>query len=124
MAVVYSTAVKNSRLTVVRDAIDAGSSNGTLEIGTTGMASVLASIPLSDPCGSVASGVLTFSAPVSDTAADAAGTAAEARIKDSNGTVVISGLTVGTSGANINLSSTTIAVGDAVIINSASITHG
>jgi hypothetical protein len=124
MAVVYSTTVKNSRLTVVRDAIDAGSSNGTLEIGTTGMASVLATIPLADPCGSVATGVLTFTMPQSDTSADAAGTAAEARIKDSNGTVIVSGLTVGTSGANINLSSTTIAIGDAVILNSAAITHG
>lgn len=124
MAVVYSTAVKNSRLTVVRDAIDAGSANGTLEIGTTGLGSVLAVLPLADPCGSVSSGVLSFSAPVSDTAADAAGTAVEARIKDSSGTVVISGLTVGTSGANINLSSTNIAVGDAVTLSSASITHG
>lgn len=124
MAVVYSTAVKNSRLTVVRDAIDAGSSNGTLEIGTSGMGTVLATIPLADPCGSVATGVLTFSAPVSDTSADAAGTAAEARIKDSNGTVVISGLTVGTSGANINLSSVNIGAGDTVTINSAAITHG
>lgn len=124
MAVIYSTAVKNSRMTVVRDAIDGGSSGGTLEIGTTGMGSVLAVIPLADPCGSVASGVLNFTMPQSDTSADAAGTAAEARIKDSSGTVVLSGLTVGTSGANINLSSTGIAVGDAVTLSSASITHG
>lgn len=124
MAVVYSTTVKNSRLTVVRDAIDGGSSNGVLEIGTTGMGTVLASIPLADPCGSVASGVLTFSAPVSDTNADATGTAAEARIKDSAGNVIVSGLTVGTSGANINLSSVGITSGDTITINSAAITHG
>lgn len=124
MAVVYSTTVKNSRMTVVRDAIDAGSSNGVLEIGTTGMASVLATIPLADPCGSVSSGVLTFSVPITEASADASGTAAEARIKDSSGTVIISGLTVGTSGANINLSTTTIAAGDTVTINSAAITHG
>ncbi len=124
MPVVYSTTVKNSRLTVVRDAIDAGSSNGVLEIGTSGMGTVLATIPLADPCGSVSSGVLTFSAPVSDTNADATGTAAEARIKDSNGTTIISGLTVGTSGANINLSSLGVTAGDTVTINSAAITHG
>lgn len=124
MAVVYSTAVKNSRMTVVRDAIDAGSSNGVLEIGTTGMASVLATIPLADPCGSVSSGVLTFSVPITEASADASGTAAEARIKDSSGTVVISGLTVGTSGANINLDTTSITAGQTVTISSAAITHG
>jgi hypothetical protein len=124
MAVIYSTTVKNNRMTVVRDAIDGGSSGGTLEIGTTGMASVLAVIPLADPCGSVASGVLTFTMPQSDTNADATGTAAEARIKDSSGTVIVSGLTVGTSGANINLSSVGITAGDTVTINSAAITHG
>lgn len=124
MAVVYSSTVKNARLTVVRDAIDAGSSNGTLEIGTTGMGTVLATIPLADPCGSVSTGVLTFSAPVSDTNADASGTAAEARIKDSSGTTVVSGLTVGTSGANINLSSVGITAGDTVTLSSAAITHG
>jgi len=124
MPVVYSTAVKNSRMTIVRDAIDAGSAGGTLEIGTTGMASVLAVIPLADPCGSVSSGILTFTMPQSDTAANATGTAAEARVKDSTGTIVLSGLTVGTSGANINLSSVSINTNDIVIINSATITHG
>ena len=124
MAVVYSTTVKNSRLTVVRDAIDAGSAAGVLEIGTSGMGTVLATISLADPCGSVSSGVLTFTMPQSDTNADATGTAAEARIKDSNGTVIISGLTVGTSGANINLSSVSITAGDTVTLNSAAITHG
>jgi len=124
MAVVYSTTVKNSRLTAVRDAIDAGAAAGYLEIGTTGMGTVLATIPLADPSGSVAAGVLTFSAPVSDANADATGTAAEARIKDSNGNVIVSGLTVGTSGANINLSSVGITAGDTVTISSAAITHG
>lgn len=124
MAVTYSTTVKNSRLTVVKDAIDAGSAAGVLEIGTSGMGTVLASISLADPCGSVSSGVLTFTMPQSDTNADATGTAAEARVKDSNGTVIISGLTVGTSGANINLSSVSITAGDTVTLNSAAITHG
>lgn len=124
MAVIYSTTVKNNRMTQVLNAIDGGSAGGTLEIGTTGMGTVLAVIPLADPCGSVSSGVLTFTMPQSDTNADASGTAAEARIKDSSGTVVVSGLTVGTSGANINLSSVGITAGDTVTINSAAITHG
>ena len=124
MAVIYSTTVKNSRMTVVRDAIDGGSSGGTLQIGTTGMATILAEIALADPCGSVSGGVLTFAMPQSDAGANASGTAAEAHIKDSSGTTVVSGLTVGTSGANINLSSVNIAAGDAVTITSATLTHG
>ena len=111
-------------MTVVRDAVDAGSSGGTLEIGTTGMAVVLAVVQLADPCGSVSSGVLTFTTPQSDIAANATGTAAEARVKDSSGTIILSGLTVGTSGANINLSSVSINLNDTVIINSGTITHG
>lgn len=124
MAVIYNNDVKNSRLTVVVTAIDSGPSAGILEIGTAGMGTVLASIPLSDPCGTVLNGVLTFSAPRSDTSADNTGTAAEARIKNSTGTIIISGLTVGTSGSNINMTSVGITTGDTVTINSATITHG
>ena len=124
MAVIYSATVKNTRMTAVRDAIDGGTAGGTLEIGTTSMASVLAVITLADPCGSVTTGVLNFTMPQSDTNADATGTAAEARIKDSSGTVIVSGLTVGTSGANINLSSVGITTGDTVTLSTAAITHG
>lgn len=122
MAVVYSTSLKNTRMSSVVSAIG---STGVLEIGTTGMGTVLATIPLASTAGTVAGGVLTFSTPVSDTSADATGTAAEARIRTSSGgTDVITGLTVGTSGANINLSSTSITIGDTVTISSATITHG
>lgn len=122
MAVVYSTTLKNTRLSAVVTAIG---TTGVLEIGTTGMGTVLATIPLANPAGTVSGGVLTFSTPVSDTSADATGTAAEARVRTaSGGTDVITGLTVGTSGANINLSSLGIVAGDTVTINSATITHG
>ena len=122
MAVIYSTTLKASRMADVVTAIGA---TGVLQIGTTGMASVLATIPLSNPAGTVSGGVLTFSAPISDTSADATGTAAEARIRtDAGGTDVVTGLTVGTSGANINLSSVGINTGDTVTITSATITHG
>lgn len=123
MAVNYATTLKTTRMTAVRDAIDAGTGAGTIEIGTTGMASILATLTLSDPCGTVSSGVLTFSAITSATAANT-GTAAEARIKDSSGNIVVSGLTVGTSGANINLNTTAISAGGSVSLSSGSITHG
>lgn len=125
MAVIYSTAAKNARLQGVIDTIDAGSGPGVLQIGTTGMGTVLASIVLADPCGTVSGGVLTFSGfPRSDTSADADGTAAAARIRDSNGNDVITGLTVGVvgSGADILFESVSFNVGEVITLNSATIT--
>ena len=123
MAVTYTTAVKNARLDAVTTAIG---TTGVLEIGTTGMASVLATIALGNPAAAAASGgVLTFSGfPRSDTSADASGTAAAARIRTaSGGTDIVTGLTVGTTGSDINLDSVSITAGQTVTINSATITH-
>ena len=123
LSVTYNVNVRNSRLTAVVNAIDAGASNGVLTIGTTGMATVLATILLAKPSATVSGGVLTFSGlPRTDAAADNSGTAAAAQIADSNGTVVVSGLTVGTSGADIIISSVTITLGDIVSLVTATIT--
>ncbi len=124
MAVNYNTTLKNNRMNEVVTAIDGGASAGTLEIGTSGMATVLAAIPLADPSGTVSAGVLTFSGTPLSASASNTGTAAEAQIKDSNSVVVISGLTVSTSGADINLNSTSISSGQTVEITSGTITHG
>lgn len=124
MAVTYRSTLKDTRMTAVKTDIDSGGAAGSIEIGTTGMGTVLAVLPLSYPCGTVTSGVLTFSAITSDSAADATGTAAEARIKNSAGTAIVTGLTVGTSGANINLNTTSITTGGAVSLSSGSLTHG
>jgi hypothetical protein len=124
MSVTYSAATKTARMTAVRDQIDAGAAAGVLQIGTTGMGTVLATITLGDPSGTVSGSVLTLSGlPRSDTSADNTGTAAAARIRDSDGNDVITGLTVGTSGADIVLDSTSITAGQTVTINSATITH-
>ena len=122
MSVTYTTAVKNARLNAVTTAI---ATTGVLEIGTAGMASVLATIPLANPAAPAASGgVLTFSMPASDTSADATGTAAAARIRTATGgTDIVTGLTVGTTGTDIVLDSVSITAGQTVTINSASITH-
>lgn len=122
MAITYTTAVKNARLNAVTTAIG---TTGVLEIGTTGMASILATIPLANPAAPAASGgVLTFTMPQSDTSADATGTAAAARIRTATGgTDIVTGLTVGTTGSDINLDSVSITAGQTVTINSASITH-
>ena len=123
MAVTYTTAVKNARLDAVTAQIG---TTGVLEIGTAGMASVLATIALNNPAAAGASGaVLTFSGfPKSDTSADNTGTAAAARIRTaSGGTDIVTGLTVGLSASDINLDSLSITAGQTVTINSATITH-
>lgn len=122
MAVTYTTAVKNARLSAVVTQIGAA---GVLEIGTAGMATVLATIALNSTAGTVSGGVLTFSGfPKSDTIADNSGTAAAARIRTaSGGTDIVTGLTVGTSGSDINLDSVSITAGQTFTINSAIITH-
>lgn len=120
MGISYSTSLKNTRLSAVVTAIGA---SGVLEICSSGYATVLATIPLSNPAGTVTGGVLTLSTPVSDTSADASGTAAVARVKDGSSNVIASGLTVGTSGTDITIASTTIVAGQVVSINSATITH-
>lgn len=122
MAVTYTTAVKNARLSAVVSQIG---STGVLEIGTTGMATVLATIALDATAGTASGGVLTFSGfPKSDASADATGTAAAARIRTaSGGTDIVTGLSVGTSGSDINLNSTSISAGQTVTISSATITH-
>lgn len=122
MSVVYTTAVKNARLDAVVSQIG---STGVLEIGTTGMASILATIPLNSTAGTTSGGVLTFSGfPKSDTSADNTGTAAAARIRTATGgTDIVTGLTVGTTGTDIVLDNTSINAGQTVTINSATITH-
>ena len=122
MSVVYTTAVKNARLEAVVSQIG---STGVLEIGTTDMASVLATIALNATAGTATGGVLTFSGfPKSDTSADNTGTAAAARIRTATGgTDIVTGLTVGTSGTDIVLDNTSINSGQTVTINSATITH-
>jgi hypothetical protein len=127
MAVTYSTTVKTNRMTAVRDSIDAGGAAGKLEIGTTAMGTVLATITLGysgASTGTVSGSVLTLAGfPRSDTSADATGTAAAARIRTSANADVITGLTVGLSASDINLDSLSITAGQNVTISSATITH-
>ena len=121
MAVTYPVAVKNARLSAVVTQIG---STGVLEIGTAGMATVLATITLNATAGTAATGVLTFSGFPKSDMADATGIAAAARIRTATGgTDIVTGLTVGTSGADIILDSVNITTGQTVTINSASITH-
>lgn len=125
MAVTLRASLRTTIMTAIRDDIDSGAGPGVLQIGTAGMASVLAEFTLTDPCGTVSGDVLTFDfdPDISDTSANATGTAAAARIRTSDGTDVITGLTVGTSSADIILSSVSITSGGTVTIASGTLTH-
>ncbi len=126
MAVNYTANVKAGRMQVVVDQIDAGPGPGVLEIGSVGFSEVLATIVLADPCGTVTGNTLSFVTPRSDNSAAGSGTAVEARLRDSNGNDVVTGLTVGVSGSgsDITLDSVSITPGQTVSINTASLIHG
>jgi hypothetical protein len=122
MAVVYATALKNTRLDAVTTAAGTGAE---LEIATSGFATVLATISLANPIApGAAAGVLTLTMPQSDSSADDTGTAAEAKITDGAAGDIVTGLTVGTAATDIILDSTSITAGQTVTINTATITHG
>lgn len=123
MAVTYTTAVKTARMAAVNTAIGTA---GVLEIGTSAMASILATIPLANPAGTVSNGVLTLTMPRSDASADNTGVPAVARIRTaSGGTDIITGLTVTLigGGGDVQLDSLSITAGQNVTVDSATITH-
>lgn len=130
MAIVrFVNSVKNSVLTPLKDAIDAGSGAGTIKIYT-GTQPTLASdavttqtllgtLTFSDPCGSVASGALTMSAITQDSSADADGTATWARIADSTGATVMDvNVSVTGGGGALQMNTTSIVAGGPILISS------
>lgn len=88
--------------------------------------SILSTLQLARPCSIVALGVLTFSGmSLVDPAASASGIATQARIEDSTGIIVISGLTVNDPSGISDIYLTpdaTIVAGQTVAITSATIT--
>jgi hypothetical protein len=88
----YSAAALVAAHTSFRDLIDSGSAAGTCKIRSSSD-TLLASIPLADPCGTVngTTGQLTFNVTAAeDASADASGTAAYAEFCDSDGDVHLS----------------------------------
>lgn len=124
MAINYRSTLKDTRMTAVRDDIDSGAGAGLLRIFTAGYALLLAEFTCNDPCGSVASAVLSFSGLTKTAVAGNTGVAAVARFVNSTGTTIVDGLTVGTSGTDIIISpSTTITSGQTVEWTAGTITH-
>lgn len=125
MAIIYSIPAINGRLSGLVSAIDSGPGNAVFKLLGGGI--VLATITLAKPCGTVAGGILTFVTPQTELSADATGNADGARIEDSTGVVMVSGLTVGIplSGANViinnGLNSTHVTIGQVATLVSGQI---
>ena len=87
----YSAPALVAAHTAFKDLIDAGSAGGSIKIRDAADV-LLATIPLTDPCGSVnaTTGQLTITPAGRDESADASGTAAYGEFCDSTGTVYLS----------------------------------
>ena len=111
----YSVAALVAAHTALRDLVDAGTAGGSIKIRDAADV-LLATIPLSDPCGTVngTTGQLTFSIAGRDESADATGTAAYAEICDSNGVAYLS----------LPAQQGTAAVSGKVVLNTLSIVAG
>ena len=125
----FVTAVKDSALTTIKDAIDAGSGAGTIKFYTgTQPASpadaitsqvLLGTLTFSDPCGSVSAGALTMSAITQDSSADATGTATWARVADSTGaTVCDADITVTGAGGTIQMNTASVVALGPILMSS------
>ena len=116
----YAAAIKTARMTATRDEV----AGGTLEVRDNTDA-VLVEYDLTLVGGTVAGDTWTLAFDETTIAATAAGDADNIVIKNSGGTVLISGLTVGVSGSGANaiIDNVNIAVGQQVTITSATIQH-
>lgn len=123
--IIYEIPLISNRLTDVVNAIDGGGAPGICRLLDAGSA-ILSSPRLSRPCGSVAGSLLTFSGmPWIDAAATGSGPAVAARIEDSTGTTIVSGLTVGTGSTAYDIvisPSNVLVAGQTVEITLATIT--
>lgn len=119
------------------DLVDAGLSNGYIEIRTgaaptnvdaAATGTLLATLPMQDPAFGAAAdanpgGRATANAITDDSSADATGTAGYFRIFDSNGNARIQGdVTVTAGGGDMEMNSVAIQAGAAVAISSLTVT--
>jgi len=111
----YSAAAKIAAHTAFRDLIDTGSGAGSIKIRNSADV-LLATIPLSDPCGTVhgTTGQLTLSIAARDESADASGTAAYGEICDVAGAVHLA----------LPAQAGTVAVADKIVLNTLTIAAG
>lgn len=123
MAVTHITALRTTLATAVRDAIDGGAGAGKLVFRLSGTVSApgtaVATLTLSDPCGTVSNGVLTFSAITSDTNATGNATAVSTATLQTSADSVQVHCAVAASASDINMTGgLTIGAGDTVSCSS------
>lgn len=133
MALTLRNTLRTTVATAIRDDIDSGAGAGLIKVYTgtkpagpdTAITSqvLLGTLTCSDPCGTVTTGVLTFSAITQDASADATGTAAWARVTTSAGDAVAD-VSITTSGGGGDLIMNTVSVvsGGPISISSLTIT--
>lgn len=126
--------LRDSRLQVILDSIDYGADEygtGKLQIysgtrpvtgGSIGSCVLLAEYDFSNPCGTITSGVLTFTDLGAATGL-AVGNASWARIIDNDDNFVMD-LSVGTSGTDVIMDSTAIEIGSVITCILETITEG
>ncbi len=124
MAASYSTALKTARMQKIIDLIDAGAGNGYLEIYTAGFALKLGTLTLQKPSWTASGDHITLNGTPADIDADATGQAAIARIKDSNGNVVINNMSVGVGeGFEIQINAVNVEQHVQLTLTGGTITH-
>lgn len=124
MPVIYSTAVKDTRMQAVIDALGA---NSVLVIGTVdlnGSEGVLATIGLDTPAFTTSNGVMSMDGLPRIAVASGTGEAMKAELRTSTGVVVITGLTVGTVDTDVVINATSVSLGQTVQVLVGTITHG
>ena len=123
MSVTHSATLRNTLATAVKDAIDGGAGAGKLVFRLTGSVgspgTAVATLTLSDPCGTVSGAVLTFSAITSDTNATGNASAVAAATLQTSADTVCLHCAVAASSSDINMSGgLTVGAGDTVSCSS------
>lgn len=127
-----AVATRNAIAQLFQSLVDAGGAAGTIKLYTgtqpasadTALAgnTLLGTLTFTRPSApAAANGVLTYSAIVEDSSADATGTAAWARVQDSAGNTVFD-CDVATSGATLNLNTVSIVAGGPIRVSSFTVT--
>lgn len=131
MAIQLSVSVRNARLDAIETAIGVSAvlkirtGAAPADCATADSGTVLATLNLpSDWMAAAASGSKAKAGTWQDTSADAAGTAAHFRIYASDGTTCHIQGTVGQGSGDLSLDNTNLAAGQAVTINSFTLTDG
>lgn len=135
MNIKLPVALRSSRITAIKSALDNDTNPGYIEFYTatqpdTGGAAIttqtkLGTCVLSKPCGTVTNGVLTFDAMADDVAADASGNIVWARFYDGAGAWVMDGdCGVNGSGTLIQFNTVVVIAGGVIQTLSGSLTEG